>query len=216
MSWFEFVCPRQDSTRSAPGSTGRCRSGRVRMPLTPRDPARPCGSADAGVGSEEAGVIEELRVERYGGIGDVTCRLSPLHAFIGPNDSGKSTLLRALQFIVEVASRPWSGGHRQSLRRLVSSSKRCSRTRLSCLSAESTGSSAPSTRRSRAPVGVLGSFSLCGCFNFRGSVFIGSCGVRDAWPAGRAVALVIRHQPCNDSSWEQAVCDTSHASATVA
>ena len=35
---------------------------------------------------------------------DATLKLSPLHALVGPNDSGKSTLLRALRTVMQVAS----------------------------------------------------------------------------------------------------------------
>lgn len=41
--------------------------------------------------------IEELRIQTYGCIRDATFRFTPLHALIGPNDSGKSTVLRALR-----------------------------------------------------------------------------------------------------------------------
>lgn len=40
--------------------------------------------------------VEELRIQSYGCIRDATFRFTPLHALIGPNDSGKSTVLRAL------------------------------------------------------------------------------------------------------------------------
>ena len=40
--------------------------------------------------------VEELRIQDYGCIQDATFRFTPLHALIGPNDSGKSTVLRAL------------------------------------------------------------------------------------------------------------------------
>jgi hypothetical protein len=43
--------------------------------------------------------IHELRVENYGCIRDATFRFTPLHALIGPNDSGKTTVLRALRTI---------------------------------------------------------------------------------------------------------------------
>lgn len=43
--------------------------------------------------------IHELRVENYGCIRDTTFRFTPLHALIGPNDSGKTTVLRALRTI---------------------------------------------------------------------------------------------------------------------
>jgi predicted ATPase len=41
-------------------------------------------------------VITEFHAKDYGPLKDVSCKLTPLHAFIGPNDSGKSTLLRGL------------------------------------------------------------------------------------------------------------------------
>lgn len=47
--------------------------------------------------------IEELQVQNFGCIQDAAFRLTPLHALIGPNDSGKSTVLRALRTI----SAPW-------------------------------------------------------------------------------------------------------------
>lgn len=43
--------------------------------------------------------IEQLRIQNYGCIRDATFKLTPLHALIGPNDSGKSTALRALQML---------------------------------------------------------------------------------------------------------------------
>jgi AAA15 family ATPase/GTPase len=43
-------------------------------------------------------MIEKLFAENYGCLKKVeTPALGMLHAFIGPNDSGKSTLLRAVQ-----------------------------------------------------------------------------------------------------------------------
>lgn len=41
-------------------------------------------------------MIREFRIQGYGCIQDATLKLTPLHAVVGPNDSGKSTLLRAL------------------------------------------------------------------------------------------------------------------------
>jgi predicted ATPase len=41
--------------------------------------------------------IEKLRIQDYGCIRDATIQLTRLHALIGPNDSGKSTVLRALR-----------------------------------------------------------------------------------------------------------------------
>ncbi len=45
--------------------------------------------------------IERLTVKNYGCVKDVSVELTPLHAFIGPNDSGKSTLLRALRTVAQ-------------------------------------------------------------------------------------------------------------------
>jgi len=44
-----------------------------------------------------AGFLKELHVRQYACLQDVRCTLTPLHAFIGPNDSGKSTLLRLIE-----------------------------------------------------------------------------------------------------------------------
>jgi predicted ATPase len=41
--------------------------------------------------------IERIKIERFGCIEQVEFSLCPLHALIGPNDSGKSTLLRAIK-----------------------------------------------------------------------------------------------------------------------
>lgn len=41
--------------------------------------------------------VEKLRVQNFGCIRDAEIQLTPLHALIGPNDSGKSTVLRALR-----------------------------------------------------------------------------------------------------------------------
>lgn len=48
--------------------------------------------------------IHRIRVKNYGCLNDVTIELTPLHALIGPNDSGKSTILRAVRTIVQLAS----------------------------------------------------------------------------------------------------------------
>jgi energy-coupling factor transporter ATP-binding protein EcfA2 len=50
-------------------------------------------------GTAGAGMIHTLRAKNYGCLLDVTATLTPLHAFIGPNDSGKSTLLRAIRTV---------------------------------------------------------------------------------------------------------------------
>jgi predicted ATPase len=49
-------------------------------------------------------VITEFRAQIYGPLKDVRCALTPLHAFIGPNDSGKSTLLRGIVTLVNIAA----------------------------------------------------------------------------------------------------------------
>lgn len=42
-------------------------------------------------------LLQSVRVRGVGCVKDATLTLTPLHALIGPNDAGKSTLLRALQ-----------------------------------------------------------------------------------------------------------------------
>lgn len=46
--------------------------------------------------------IERIRIQTFGCIEDVDLELGPLQAFIGPNDSGKSTILRAVAVGVKV------------------------------------------------------------------------------------------------------------------
>ena len=41
--------------------------------------------------------VEQLAIRNFGCIRDVRVELTHLHALIGPNDSGKSTILRAIQ-----------------------------------------------------------------------------------------------------------------------
>ena len=43
--------------------------------------------------------IVRLDIENYGCIRKASFSLRPLHALIGPNDSGKTTTLRALRMI---------------------------------------------------------------------------------------------------------------------
>lgn len=50
--------------------------------------------------------IERLHIRDYGCIRDVDLKLTPLHALIGPNDSGKSTILRALRTLTTLAAGP--------------------------------------------------------------------------------------------------------------
>jgi predicted ATPase len=52
-----------------------------------------------------AGFLTELHVQGFGCLKDVKCKLTPLHALIGPNDSGKSTMLRAIQTLCTPAYR---------------------------------------------------------------------------------------------------------------
>lgn len=56
-------------------------------------------------------MIEEFSAIGYGCLRDVTVKLTPLHAFIGPNDSGKSTLLKAIRALCIVASRKRGADH---------------------------------------------------------------------------------------------------------
>ena len=53
-------------------------------------------------------VIKTFRARNYGCLLDVTAPLTPLHAFIGPNDSGKSTLLHGMRTLVHLASGEFS------------------------------------------------------------------------------------------------------------
>ncbi len=54
-------------------------------------------------------MIEAYRIQNFGCIRDIQGCLTPLHAFIGPNDSGKSTLLRALHYTFGIAN--WRSGY---------------------------------------------------------------------------------------------------------
>jgi predicted ATPase len=53
--------------------------------------------------------IERLTIKNYGCVKDVSVELTPLHAFIGPNDSGKSTLLRALRTVTQYGGGVFNG-----------------------------------------------------------------------------------------------------------
>ena len=48
-------------------------------------------------------MIKTFSARNYRCIRDVTAHLTPLHAFIGPNDSGKSTLLHGLRTLIQFA-----------------------------------------------------------------------------------------------------------------
>ncbi len=49
-------------------------------------------------------MIKTFRAKNYGCLKDVTIGLTPLHAFVGPNDSGKSTILRGIRTVVQFAA----------------------------------------------------------------------------------------------------------------
>ena len=49
-------------------------------------------------------MITKFRAENYGCLKHVEVELTQVHAFIGPNDSGKSTLLAAIRSLVQFAS----------------------------------------------------------------------------------------------------------------
>jgi predicted ATPase len=61
------------------------------------------GGEDGGEVEDMGDFIERFTARNYGCLKDVTVALTPLHAFIGPNDSGKSTLLRAMRTAVQLA-----------------------------------------------------------------------------------------------------------------
>ena len=48
--------------------------------------------------------VQRLHIENYGCIKQLTLDLTPLHALIGPNDSGKSTALMALRTLTTLAA----------------------------------------------------------------------------------------------------------------
>lgn len=48
-------------------------------------------------------MIEWIRAQEFGCVKDATLKLTPFHALIGPNDSGKSTLLRAIGALCDAA-----------------------------------------------------------------------------------------------------------------
>ena len=41
-------------------------------------------------------MIKQFRVQNYKALRDVTLKLTPIHVLIGPNDSGKTSLLEAV------------------------------------------------------------------------------------------------------------------------
>jgi predicted ATPase len=67
--------------------------------------------------------VEELRIRGYGCIQDATFHFTPLHALIGPNDSGKSTVLRALRTLSFLASGGLAQAQVDVLKRAVQASR---------------------------------------------------------------------------------------------
>jgi predicted ATPase len=64
---------------------------------------------------QEAGMalpifMERIRIKQFGCVQDVDLKLSPIHALIGPNDSGKSTILRAVRTAMQLLCDKFSGG----------------------------------------------------------------------------------------------------------
>lgn len=57
-------------------------------------------------------MIHAFQAKNYGCLRDVQAALTPLHAFVGPNDSGKSTLLHGLRTLVQLASSHFSQDER--------------------------------------------------------------------------------------------------------
>ena len=55
--------------------------------------------------------IERVGIENLGCIKKIDVTLTPLHAFIGPNDSGKSTILRGIERGVNLRSLKPSNGN---------------------------------------------------------------------------------------------------------
>ena len=62
-------------------------------------------------------MIEKIRIEDYKALRDVTIELTPLHLLIGPNDSGKTSILEAIDALCrsvdcplsEAFAGPWKG-----------------------------------------------------------------------------------------------------------
>lgn len=53
-------------------------------------------------------MIEQFRIQNYKALRDVTCNLTPIHAFIGPNDSGKTSILSAILALSRSTDHPLS------------------------------------------------------------------------------------------------------------
>ncbi len=97
--------------------------------LTALDGARTIGPMDRSY-------VEWVRVESYRCIRSADLHLTPLHALIGPNDSGKSSLLRAIE--QEFAKSP-GHGHRCGYRTASRSIRNAGMTRCHELSAHPAG-----------------------------------------------------------------------------
>jgi predicted ATPase len=54
--------------------------------------------------------IKSVKVQNFGCIKDLDMKLTPLHAVIGPNDAGKSTLLRAVRTGMQLLADRFYGG----------------------------------------------------------------------------------------------------------
>ncbi len=53
-------------------------------------------------------MIKRFRVQNYKALRDVTLDLTPIHVFIGPNDSGKTSILEAIRALCRTATRSLS------------------------------------------------------------------------------------------------------------
>jgi predicted ATPase len=60
--------------------------------------------------------VKRLEIKNYGCIRDLALELTPLHALIGPNDSGKSTVLRGLRTVAQLGSGQFARDRRSELR----------------------------------------------------------------------------------------------------
>lgn len=123
---------RQPRTRGPDGSTRglglervtesvtlRRPGGGVRQRGIPAEHLTACGTREIVFGDAEAlpkGVamppniyIEAVHFKEFGCLKNVEFTLTPIHALIGPNDSGKSTILRAVRTVVQLASGQFRG-----------------------------------------------------------------------------------------------------------
>src|SRR5437667_5262030 len=53
-------------------------------------------------------MIDSFRVQNYKALPDVTLELTPIHVLIGPNDSGKTSILEAIAALCRSVDRPLS------------------------------------------------------------------------------------------------------------